>query len=366
MIAPSSVAEEPKQQQDFDDHHETPWFDARIRHEDDYEQAVVTYLDEEDSSDNGDDDEEPTETFSFRFCHHDDEETTTTRTTEIALKGVAVDSNQIYKSTGMTVWRSAQYLCDYILKNQKALFVQTTTSSSTRKKKEGLRVLELGSGLGLCGILTHRVLLMKNAGEKNDEQDEAKVNDSSNPNKSHVFLTDGDTDTLKQLRQNVHDNVPPSTSSCSTTTSTKTIHHDSKNFARASDDHQISCHQLLWGRETARRFRERHATRNSGHEDTNITNGDDDSSRFQVILASDVIYTNVVIVPLFATVQELLHLTRGVFLMAYESKRKVHVDLNDILEQAQRVGLEYECIDQDDSNGIFVWKFYKGCRREDD
>ncbi|KAF0691397.1 Aste57867_17365 [Aphanomyces stellatus] len=57
----------------------------------------------------------------------------------IRLNGLRRDIGQTLNSTGLTLWRAGDFLSDYMFKN-KDLFA-------------GKRVLELGSGLGLCGIL---------------------------------------------------------------------------------------------------------------------------------------------------------------------------------------------------------------------
>ena len=104
----------------------------------------------------------------------------------ISLRGNAEDYTN---STGMTVWAGAEVMCDYLL-----------THPGKVKDKN---VLELGAGLGLCGVLAHEL------------------------GASTVRLTDGDTEVLENLRYNVKDSalVDPS----STTSS-------------------ISCPQLIWGK----------------------------------------------------------------------------------------------------------------------
>ena len=86
-------------------------------------------------------------------------------------------------------------------------------------------------------------------------------------------MTDGDTDALAKLRSNVD---------------------------RHKCNDMVTCQQLLWGKETAKSFLEKHAG----------------GEQYDVFLASDVVYVAEIINPLFETVQTLLK-TDGIFLFAY-------------------------------------------------
>mmetsp|Transcript_9173 Transcript_9173/g.17491 ORF Transcript_9173/g.17491 Transcript_9173/m.17491 type:complete len:241 (-) Transcript_9173:49-771(-) len=101
----------------------------------------------------------------------------------ISLRGYADYSN----STGMTIWKGSEVLAHYL--------------SSHPECVRGKRVLEMGAGLGLCGLLTHHL------------------------GASHVCLTDGDIKVLDQLRHNVTRNT--------TTQGAMTI----------------ECPQLVWGKD---------------------------------------------------------------------------------------------------------------------
>ena len=77
---------------------------------------------------------------------------------------------------------------------------------------------QLGGGLGLCGILAHRMTSSSCSSSPASES-------NTNNNKTAVFLTDGDTDALVQLRENIERNKSKSVEGI------------------------ISSHQLLWGRQ---------------------------------------------------------------------------------------------------------------------
>jgi len=179
----------------------------------------------------------------------------------------------------------SHYLCQHLVSEFKML--QDTSND--------LRILEVGSGLGRCGLLAHHL---------------------SHENATTI-LTDGDTDTLKQLRENIKNN---------------TIQNGSN----------ISCVQLLWGEEQAKTF----LSQQPG------------SRKFDVILGSDLIYVKSVIRPLFETVRVLLSERDGSkLLMAHCSRREGNeVELNTVLEIAEQEGFEYELLIQDDSD-ISVFSF---------
>jgi predicted TPR repeat methyltransferase len=143
----------------------------------------------------------------------------------------------------------------------------------------------LGAGLGLNGILAHRVA----------------------PQTSKVLVTDGDTDALVLLRNNVETN-------------------------RTSNN--ISARQLLWGRDAANAFAESEKVDKGGDDD-------DDDGRFDVILASDIIYAKVVIDPLWETIQTLLAYPRGSFWMAF-AQREVPVTIDFVLQKSKEYGFRYK------------------------
>jgi hypothetical protein len=133
---------------------------------------------------------------------------------------------------------------------------------------------QLGAGLGLCGIVAHQLqeaaLLSSSrrsikeddhrdhhdhraAADDDDIEEETTTNNtsSSSSSSSFVYLTDGDTDALIQLRHNVMIN-------------------------RRSN--RIVCHQLLWGTAPAVAFAQKHG------------------GQMDVILASDIVYVRILII----------------------------------------------------------------------
>lgn len=190
-------------------------------------------------------DPDPLETFSFQWKRINNP----CETVQITLTGYKTELGQTLGSTGLTLWRASSILCDYIVSQEdKILAIQN--------------LLELGAGLGLCGILASKL------------------------GAPRVVLTDGDSNALARMRDNLHLN------SCSST----------------------SCHQLVWG-EDLDRFDERHGT-------------------FDLILGSDIIYVEEIIEPLWNTVDRLL-IRDGEFWLAF-ARRNVSIDL--VLDHAGKHG----------------------------
>lgn len=155
--------------------------------------------------------------------------------------------------------------------------------------------IQLGAGLGLNGILAWRMTTG-----------------------STVCITDGDSDALVHLRQNIERNEP------------------SSSFEDAS---KVSCRQLIWGKEASTKFQD------------NFNQG----QMYDVILASDIIYAKCIIEPLMETIQTLLS-RDGVFIMAF-AKRRVPISIEFVLEFAENSGLVYELASEDKEEGIWVYLF---------
>jgi predicted nicotinamide N-methyase len=254
---------------------ETVWIDAWIRWERDSKEI---YADDDNDDEIVDTELQPTDTFSYCFDVGKNEQI------HISLGGFELECEEVWSSTGLTIWKSSQHLCQYLIENKEML--------------EGdCHVLEVGSGLGKCGILAHLL---------------------SSKGKGLTYLTDGDTETLKQLRKNVKENVIDN--------------HDN-----------LSCHQLLWGKDTAQNFLKQQSIQND--------------HLFDVILGSDLIYVTSVISPLFETVKTMIQPESGVFVMAHCARRRgneVNVDM--ILDEAKQQGFIYKVVNEEDDISVFEFR----------
>lgn len=261
---------------------EVPWVDAWIRWERNSKQEDNDSIGNSDSSDSNDVDNEflppPTESYTFTY-------TTPGNNIRITLKldGYHSDSEQTRNSTGLTLWRSSHYLCQYLVDHTVEWMPNHNSIENNNEKK--VKILEVGSGLGRCGILAH--LLSQAHGYD-----------------TKTLLTDGDTDTLKQLRQNVRHNIK-------------------------NDDGSIECRQLLWGKEYVMQYIQQQQLTGS--------------KTFDLIIGSDLLYVPSVIQPLFETVLHLLNPDSGKFLMAHCCRRVGNdVTLEEVLSVAKDLGFECE------------------------
>ena len=160
----------------------------------------------------------------------------------LVLNGFPAESEHISISSGLYQWDASDVLCNYLLTNK-------------IDGSENKHLLELGSGLGRCGLLACKLQQY-----------------------SSIVLSDGDTNTLQLLRMNVAQNTSP--------------------------DDNISCQQLLWGE----------AKDNSAWDLLRSRKNDDSIScpRFDIVIGSDLLYTNMTnLDPLFETVDTLLDKFNG-------------------------------------------------------
>ena len=197
-------------------------------------------------------DPDPYDTFIHEVGNH-----------SIVLRGYKEENGQTIPSTGLTLWKAAPLLCEFLQQNASLI--------------QNKRVLELGAGLGLCGIAAELL------------------------GASEVVMTDGDTDTLAHLRDNVKTN-------CCTKT---------------------KCPQLRWGHRVAE-FLEHYG-------------------KFDVLIAADIIYVEDILEPLFDTVVALMN---EKFLLSY-ARRNVKID--HVLACADRHNLGWTQPGGDD--GVYIFEF---------
>ena len=160
------------------------------------------------------------------------------------------------KSTGMSIWKGSEVMSTYLQQNSHLI--------------KGKRVLELGAGCGLVGLVCALALDAKS-----------------------VLITDGDYQVLNNLRYNVQLNG---------LTLLEAIDNDDDNVTNEETSPasiqlttmMVSCPQLIWGKNHAIKFKKRY-----GMQD--------------IIIATDCVYITQSVYPLFETVHELLQ-PDGIFL----------------------------------------------------
>ncbi|KAG7372349.1 lysine methyltransferase [Nitzschia inconspicua] len=325
---------------------ETPWIDAWIRWERDSKDVIDDNL----STKGVEKDEYPSPTKVFHFEYplfenseekdsDDNNNNTETTVCTLSLGGFDSESEETWNSTGLTLWPCSHHLCDYLCQH----LLSTLRAADSTKSNETINVLELGSGLGRCGLLAHHIL----------QADNAAADENIRRHHHHIYMTDGDTDTLHQLRANVRENV-----------------------AQKQQD-RVSCHQLLWGEASARRFctliglhsAKRNESRNTNELEGSIRN------KIDLIIGSDLIYVPQVIEPLFETVYVLLQqpftknednknqstnlaTARPTFVMAHSDRRQgSSVTLGMVLEKSTEAGLEATILKEQPQEGIYIIAF---------
>ena len=263
--------------------------------DDDDEETAMNFLF---ANDNNNNNKDPSDVFSFVMSPTSD---------TIHLEGYQLDSDETARSTGVTLWGAAPQLAQYLVDHADRVI-------------RGRRVVELGAGLGLCGIVAHRL------------------------GASRVLLTDGDTHALRQMRVNVQKNCV-----------------GMKNNDNKEEEQTIHCQQLLWGNPTANDNKEKDTTTTlSSLSYANAFR--EQHGRFDVVLGADVVYTEASLGPLLDTVSALLRLDdvndnsdRGQFVLSRQTRWNNVAD-ETVLEAAAQRNLE--CTGEP-TKGIFVFQWKK-------
>jgi hypothetical protein len=148
----------PTKPTDADEENDIRWTDAQIRWPEDEVSRKETNEEEEDDDENPFDpfaDPDPTEIFSFRFVTKRKKSIPATEPTEgatedktedktenddesirLEIHGYKTESDQVWESTGLTLWKASKYLCDYMvlhankLRGQRVLEVSDIVESS--------------------------------------------------------------------------------------------------------------------------------------------------------------------------------------------------------------------------------------------
>ena len=214
--------------------------------------------------------DDPNEYFTFTI------QLDSSATKTLQLHGFKLDSEETDRSTGVTLWQAAPRLASFLQNHPEVC--------------SGKSVLELGAGLGLCGITAYYL------------------------GAQSVMMTDGDTQTLQQMRQNVLLNCDDTSTS-------------------ATDSTKISCRQLIWG---------------SPHMENFLQHG-----KYDTIIGADVIYTQGSVQPLLETVACLLKRPHGQFVLSRFSKWN-NVDDEIVIDAAKQRHLT--CTRPTEGIFIFHWE----------
>ena len=203
---------------------------------------------------------------------------------------VKIRSEKEYdKSTGLSVWTGSEVMCTYLKKH----------SSAIHKKK----VVEVGAGCGLCGLVCRMAL-----------------------GADSVLITDGDSHVMKNIRYNVELNGLQLADYATVT---------------KSNESTISCPQLIWGKDHAVKFVELFGKQN-------------------VIISTDCLYIAQSVNPLFETANELLSKS-GIFLFinSYQwacPSEKVYEVAEEFGFVTSKEELWYHEDDKEQNNPVHVFR----------
>jgi predicted nicotinamide N-methyase len=258
---------------------EIPWIESESL-------LASTTLGEEDM-DLGDlfTDPDPFETFSMEWKLVNFSEVA-----RITVTGMKAENGQTLHSTGLTLWRASNILADFLVA------IHNGTLQPPPFQVSGATVLELGAGLGIPSLLCHFYLAA-----------------------AMVVVTDGDVDTLQNLRRNIAAQE------------------------LVENTGTMICQQLVWGNEGSIQSIRRVVSPAS-------------AGLFDVILGSDIIYVDSVVEPLFATVRQLLKSPIGVFVLAF-ARRNVSIDF--VLRVASEKGFVYDRPNDASLEGVYLFRLPK-------
>mmetsp|Transcript_11898 Transcript_11898/g.22290 ORF Transcript_11898/g.22290 Transcript_11898/m.22290 type:complete len:261 (-) Transcript_11898:63-845(-) len=198
----------------------------------------------------------------------------------IKLNGIKSRYPHLLESTGMTLWRGSEKLCQFLSDNPNVV----------RDKY----VIELGAGLGLCGIVAHK------------------------QGARQVILTDGDTNTLRNMRSNVALNV------------------DTTVLLDSNEENLIVCKQLLWGKDIDS-FCNKWAPQ-----------------KFDVVMGGDIAYAQESLPILFETAVGLLSLRpQSCFMLSFVFRGGVTVQ--SIQECAEKNHLCWEKIGDGNQEALYIF-----------
>ncbi|CAN0283352.1 unnamed protein product [Ectocarpus fasciculatus] len=216
---------------------------------------------------------ERTHEFSFTFGDGGDDEQVC-----IALAGVNPELGQTLASTGLTVWRAAQEMARFMWEH--------------RRWFAGKRVVELGAGLGLCGVLASKLCTG-----------------------GAVVITDGGDEFTDSAMDALRTNLVRNSCNLLAQSPARNGNNaadggDAASAAAAGSGAHVALEKLTWGEHGA--FLER----NGGGCDrtaADVNDRDDQEGRggFDFVVAADVIYEEEGVSPLLHTVVDILRLRAG-------------------------------------------------------
>lgn len=205
------------------------------------------------------------------------------------------DANQTGRTpTGLALWPAGKLVADFLACSSS---MDSSTSSSPRT------VVELGCGLGLCGLVSYAL-------HQQDANENGHVH-----SQQLVVLTDSDHETLQYARRNVEENADQ----CSDTDSDTAVRLEILDWCSPADIQRVKRLSL--------------SVESSADDD------DDCDGGYDRVLASDVIYeaTAPILKEFMYTAKSLLRKSGSLFVLGI---RRRTTSLQEVRDAAAAVGLE--------------------------
>lgn len=146
-VATENENEKEPEEEEVVEEEEVRWTDEEIRFGDRVEKPVDNDENEEEAFFDPFKDPDPFDTFSLQFPYQSmkhSNNNTEENVLDIELRGYKMDLDEIYYSTGLTLWRASEHLCHYLVQHPE-LITAFHKDNNNNPNSHSKRILELGA-----------------------------------------------------------------------------------------------------------------------------------------------------------------------------------------------------------------------------